>query len=382
MSVRDRAKTGLVMGVSIVGCGTGPVPPPQPRPRVTQDVTAPPAPTSRPPRRSRHKAALDRLRADAVYTNHVGRTVLYSWTTAEQVAGLHRDKVLLTRTRSPTKGLAQFDRTLRALQDPVSRLLMRDGWNRRRFAWSSPWPTIAGWPHESYGDQLIEIRLRPDAWIGVLVSDACSPGARARWRFVDAKDRPVPESEVLAKPERLAAVYHQSTADPRGALAQCGGTFASPTVPFREYVIVREEMVARWAMGTEELRKTILTSRASLRAVQSALETVPRSYAGPDLRSWARGLNTKVWPAKSAPETPRSLYEGNLTWGNELYVPTAYAIENIITRLRAAARGQKSPLVHAPDPAQLRIYWQRHRKAKPAPAVPGNKRRSRGGGTF
>src|SRR6185369_1320083 len=101
-----------------------------------------------------------------------------------------------------------------------------------RFAWTNAWATVLGWPGEKYGDQLLRVTLRPNAWL------AFHQARTKQWRFFDASGRPVTQAAVLKAPERLAGVYFiQDLYDVMGSM----GTFAVGVgTPYREVVLVNE----------------------------------------------------------------------------------------------------------------------------------------------
>jgi hypothetical protein len=122
-------------------------------------VAIPPAP--------QESEALDLLRKEAVLSSAPARQTLYTWTTRAQIEELARDRVLLTRTESPVHGPAYYDQIVAARAaagDALAQKLRTPAFAKARHAWANPWATLLGWPDESYGDELIAVTLKPEAW--------------------------------------------------------------------------------------------------------------------------------------------------------------------------------------------------------------------------
>jgi hypothetical protein len=161
MGWRSRRRSAALATSLLVGCGS----PTQPTPQ-------PPADSTRLEPRKDPAAELARgLAGDAVYHDKFARRILYSWTTTEQIDDLRKTKRLLVRDESPTNGASYVDQVLYALSlrgDLVAQKIYTAPFAKMRFAWPSMWATRAGWPNEQYGDQLIRITLKVDAWIAYL----------------------------------------------------------------------------------------------------------------------------------------------------------------------------------------------------------------------
>src|SRR6185436_1736329 len=76
---------------------------------------------------------------------------------------------------------------------------------KARFSWTNPWATLLGWPGETYGTQLLEIELKPEAWIAVFNANGLV--------VYDAEGALVAIETALANPEQIGAIYYQSSAD-------------------------------------------------------------------------------------------------------------------------------------------------------------------------
>lgn len=224
-----------------------------------------------------------RLRAHQVSTDDFARRVFYTWTSPAQVAALRSSHTLLWATAQSSGRPSPFLRLLSELRSPrqaghelAALLLDHPLLQRRRYAWSSPFATVLGLGERTYGEALIEVVLRPEAIIGRLSRPRRQGPPLA---FVDLRGNPVPDSEVLAHPERLAAIFHVRPPDPQ-----------EPTdfVPFREYILCNESMVLSWSVGTDALRARLDAEAALLRALRSHFSTLTqKEYAASAYPSWS-----------------------------------------------------------------------------------------------
>jgi hypothetical protein len=216
-----------------------------------------------------------------VYHDKFARRALYSWTTTEQVEDLRKTKRLLVRDESPTNGASYVDQVLYALSrrgDPVAQKMYTAPFAKMRFAWSSMWATRAGWPNEQYGDQLIRITLKADAWIAYLST------ATGTIVVHDMQDKLIPTDVVLAKPERIAAIYFVSDASVPPAPG-----IPRPHSSFREYAICNESMIEWYEVGTARLAGEVDKAIALIERLVGWVakenvvnrEPAPRGWHGP-----------------------------------------------------------------------------------------------------
>ncbi len=198
----------------------------------------------------------ERLRALAVTDADFYRPVLYSWTTPASIATVRATHRALVATASTGTFVSPFNRALARLAahgDRVARIFTTQ-LVHRRYAWPAPFATVLGLGPRSYGNALIRLELRPDAWIGRFDPDAEVPFA-----FVDAANGAVAIDDALAHPERIAAVFHVRT-----------GRDVDPK--FREYIVCNEAMVT-WSIGTPEIRAELVAERALLVALHAQLSS-------------------------------------------------------------------------------------------------------------
>jgi hypothetical protein len=252
---------------------------------------------------------------------HVGVRTVYTWTSQAQIDELRQDPTLLTRSASVVgeRGRATDYLLSRAATDDIAAILSRPEFEKKRFGWTNAWATALGWEGETYGDQLLEIRLRADAWIGRLSTRT------GEWAFFDTSNRPVALEAVRQSPDRIAAFYFADDAA-RG----CGGTlFGQP--PYREYVVCNEAMIESWSASTPELLAHLTTAISALEALRDAL-----ARAGCTASSESVGcFQTEVIAVWDSPRKDLvGAFEGSLAFPNELYVPTVINVENLIQSLQ------------------------------------------------
>lgn len=254
------------------------------------------------------------------------RRVLYSWTTEEQYETLRTDRVLLTRTERPGVGGGLIRDVLRALAeagDPLSQALQAPEFQAARYAWPNPWATLMGWPGESYGDWLIEIELRDDAWVMTLLG--------SQWQVVDRDDQLVARKDAIENPGRIGAIFHFHEADPN---AQCGGSFSSGGAgAYREYFLPNESMIARWSLATDQMRARLEADIATLEAYRE----YKRQGAG---TLWGAFENSTlcIWKGQHGwtEGAPDHAYLASLALTSPAYVPATAPLDALIEALSGA----------------------------------------------
>jgi hypothetical protein len=262
--------------------------------------------------------------------------VFYSWTTAEQVAELRANQVLFSRTEREGLGpgyafeaLANFSTSGTELEHQLARVLGEELFVTARFAWTNAWATRLGIGGEDYGDQLLTIRLRPEAWM--VIFDGTSLYVR------DASDQQVPREEALATPERIGGIYFLRG----GAIGgpSCNPTFFEGADGYREFILGNIGMVEEWSLGTEALRQHLESEIARLEQFIALLRACPQEM-------YSAGWNRDVvcgW----AP-TPYATYENTLALPSELYFRDPNRLVQLVATLRAALF-EIEPLVVRPN---------------------------------
>lgn len=284
----------------------------------------------------------------------VGRTVagdaparreLFTWTTSEQADEIREGRVLLTRTERPGMGpgfameaLAQVGKqaggpnvTPEAVE--LAQLLSGPSFSKARYAWSEPWATRAGWPGESYGDQLVRILLREDAYL-------------ARFRngtvdVVDMDNQPVDPQLALAQPERIAGVYFVRDATVGGP--DCRGSFFGGGSGYREFIIGNAAMIEEWSIGTPEIRARLEQDIALLQAFYDRVLPCP-SYV--DASSWNINVGCRWESGGPLNDDEVSFYEAALAIPNENYLPSPAPLLSLLDLLKSS--------LFEPDPLVVR----------------------------
>jgi hypothetical protein len=201
----------------------------------------------------------------------------------------------------------------------LAQLLSGPAFEKARYAWPEPWATRAGWPDETYGDQLVRIVLRPEAWLARYRSSTLD--------VVDMSNQPVPIADALAHPERLAGVFFvkdRATGGPR-----CGGSFQGGGDGYREFIIGNEAMVEEWSLGTAEIRARVESDIELLQTFFERVRPCPPSY---DANSW----NIDVVCGWSGTPSGSELgaYQAALAIPSPGYIPSAVALVTLIETLQ------------------------------------------------
>jgi hypothetical protein len=263
---------------------------------------------------------VSRLRTHAVSSDDFARSVFYTWTSPDQVAALRSSHALLVATSQSSlhpspylRLLAELRRSGQPGHELAQLLLEHSQLQGRRYAWISPFATVLGLGERTYGEALIEVVLRPEAIIGRL---ARAPKGDSPFRFVDLSGNPIPESQVMAHPERLAAIYHLRPQNPQ-----------EPTdfVPFREYILCNEAMVLSWSVGTEAIRARLAAETALLRALRPYFAALPQ-----------REVYRSAFPAWSLVTADAPLlvqWRAALAFDNRKYRPLTDNLDHIIAGL-------------------------------------------------
>jgi hypothetical protein len=251
--------------------------------------------------------------------------VFYSWTTDEQVAELRAGTALFSRSERPGEGRGLLFSELATLaastsDDPAPALadvLVNQTFAKARFAWPNPWATLLGFPGETYGNQLLRIELRPEAWIARF--------ERGELSVYDAQNQPVPLEQALASPERIGAIFYQSRGE---SGRQYCGTFSQGSVGFREFALGNISMVQNWSLATPQIRERLEADLAELAAFEDQLACFG------DTSSWSTDV-TCEWDGSHSPGL-LSNYDFALGLPSELYRPSPENIEALMAALEAS----------------------------------------------
>ena len=264
----------------------------------------------------------DLLFADQVVDEVGAARIFYSWTTDAQIAELRGGADLFNRSERPGMGrgllfteLADFAKAGNAPTNALADVLVNQTFSKVRFAWTNPWATLLGFPGETYGNQLLRIELKADAWIARFDAGGLS--------VVDAQNQPVPLDTVLASPERVGAIYYQSAA--AAGSAYCG-TFSHGGVGFREFVLGNLDMVERWSLATPEIAQRLNDDIAELKAFESQIACMNISS------DWSSAVACE-WGRYPVPNDVLSNYDFALGLPSELYQPSPENLAALIAAL-------------------------------------------------
>jgi hypothetical protein len=250
---------------------------------------------------------------------------LYSWTVPEHVEELRRDKVLLIRSEQEGMGRGNafyaIDRIGLGItpEAQLAKKLSEEIFINIRYAWPHPWATRMGWPDETYGNQLLRIVLKEEAWIARVMENTV--------QVFDLQNQLVPIEEALLHPDRIAAIYFVNDSTNGGP--SCGGSFSGGSGGYREFILGNEAMIAEWSLATQEIRDRI---ESDADRVATFLMRV-RSSPPPS--------NTTYWNAEvvcsweSPPCTEQDTYLKALAIPSDNYLPEVATLAALSDTLRA-----------------------------------------------
>jgi hypothetical protein len=277
------------------------------------------------------------LSADMVQAGTIARNVLYSWTTVQQVAELRADSPLYTRSESSAGLHTNLSTTLSALAqsgDPLAQLLSNTRFQKGRYAWSNAWATLRGWPDESYGNELVRIALKPEAWIVTLIG--------GQFGVIDLNNQPVDVATAIATPERIAATYF---VNPAGGAGACGSfTTDCATGAYREYFLNNEAMVLEWSLRTPEILSELQRSLMLVQSLRDQIAATPLAnaeacdFSRTAFCNWTAGQN---WSGG-----PRG-YVQALALSSAYYLPTVANMDSLHSALQSSLF-TPDPFVHSP----------------------------------
>jgi hypothetical protein len=258
----------------------------------------------------------------------LARRELFSWTMDEQAAELRRDQVLFTRSERPGMGpgyaftvIAQLalDAT-ESERAQLASLLGGDLFAKARFAWSEPWATRMGWPGEDYGNNLLRIVLKPEAWVVVVRAGDLS--------VFDLQNQPVSLTDALANPTRLGAIFFERDASAGGPF--CGGSFISGSNGYREFILGNLAMVEEWSLGTQQIKDRLSANIQQLTSFLQRIRVCPLTSGMPE---W----NSNVvcdWDRASTDLSEQIAYERSLAIPSDNYLPLPAQLATMIETLQ------------------------------------------------
>jgi hypothetical protein len=266
------------------------------------------------------------LFVDQVVSRVGAQRIFYSWTNEEQVAELRAGGELFSRSERPGLGRGLLFTELAAVAEsepsPVTQLaeaLVNQVFAKARFAWTNPWATLLGFPGETYGNQLLRIELKPDAWIARFDQGTLT--------VFNANSEEVPIETALATPERIGAIFYQSRADAESCYV---GSFARGGVGFREFALGNIDMVERWSLATPEIVERLQSDIDELQAFQAqvACMSIGADWSTEVTCAWGGGLIS----AASA----LGNYDFALGLPSDLYRPSSENLEALVAALEVS----------------------------------------------
>jgi hypothetical protein len=259
--------------------------------------------------------------------------VIWSWTTSEQAAELRKNRVLYTRTRSPTLGRGHLFDVLAERAKKGDRIATRLGGRelaKGRFGWHTPWPTILGAaPDETYGLELLRIELRRDAWFARVRTSS------EAFEFVDLAGAPVESANALASFDRVAGILFENDIAARWASTGTGGG----GLVYREIYVGNEARVETWSHRTASMLAILDAHAAELTTLRDWLAALGGHGGAVD---WQRRA-ARSW--RRPPSTTLERYFASLAFLTEPYTPDAAHVSAIVAKL-VEARFTPAPLVH------------------------------------
>ncbi|MBI3510756.1 MAG: hypothetical protein HY064_08830 [Bacteroidetes bacterium] len=273
--------------------------------------------------------------------SHFGRKEFYTWTTPEQIEALRGGEEILSRSISPKNGPSNYDLVLSdSIYDTIktARLLRETRYAKKRFAWTSAWPTVMGWENEKYGDQLLKITLKDSA---IIV--AFTPYCDTIFRYEDCYGNKLDENFVLNHSERIAAVYFagQKTGDKTGVR----GTYGKPMrmhnvqIQYREYVICHEAMIVSLEYGTDKIKNEMQEEIGALSDLENYLiqpKNGNKFYYG--------YVGTNYCYSNYSPGSVYGSYSNSIAFTNDYYLFKAERMKAISAAMNKAFNDQKKQI--------------------------------------
>jgi len=257
------------------------------------------------------------------------RRELFSWTTAEQAAALRQDKQLFTHVEAQGLGpgfafiyLQQLSvDSTRSERAQLASILSGELFAKKRYAWTEPWATRMGWPGEDYGDQLLRIVLKPEAWV-VLVQGG-------ELVVIDQDNASVPLAQAIANPQRLGAIFYRKDAQVGGP--ECFSTFTSGSNGYREFILGNLAMVEEWSIGTQAIRDRLTANIEQLTRFLARIRSCPVVSSG---ARWNHDVSCSWGSELSLPLSDVTAYQQALAIPSDLYLPVPAQLAAMIETLQ------------------------------------------------
>lgn len=258
--------------------------------------------------------------ADAVANASPLRSVVWSWTTAEQADELRHGSPLFTRVTNKDGERGYLHTVLQKQEGRAAELLRSKRFDKGRFGWWNPWATADGYLGERWGDRLLRIQLEPRAWLAVVRSS--EPSARV----LDLDNRPVSDAQLKAEPDRLAGAFFIHDELSGSERTWCDPSIGGWAVGYREVYLGDEALVRSWSQRTGQID-------ARLESAAGALEKLAGlELPGTNVCRW-RAMVLRAWD--NQPSTaPEFQYRRGLAFASEEYRDTPDNLRRLAKLLR------------------------------------------------
>ncbi len=263
------------------------------------------------------------LEADAVSNHSPARSVLWSWTTGEQLAELRGGSPLFTRVTDQDGERGYLYSVLAQKTGPAVELLRGRRFDKGRFGWWNPWATCDGFLGERWGERLIRIELVPHAWLAVVRS------SRPQATVFDLDNRPVSEDQLRAHPERLAGaffVHDQLLGTERWA---CNPSIGGWVQGYREVYLGDESLVRGWTADSVQLRDRLASAAGCLEALAAIAPEREVAHC-----RWAAKVLGE-WDAPAPPADALEAYRRALAFSTAEYDSSPGNLRRLATLLRS-----------------------------------------------
>jgi hypothetical protein len=269
--------------------------------------------------------------------NRVLRQAVYTWTTAEQLAILRQTDVLFQRDERPGMGPgALFSAlALAPIRRPELASIVADlrgpKFSKGRYAWINTWGASAGYQGESYGNELITMRLRPEALFLQLWSTG--PQSAELGDLVELTNAKYTGPVTEAVRARVAGVYFVNQVEGEYGTYNygCGTPTVTPISGYREVFVGNADMLAQCAAHTQEVQDTMWRDINRLTALAPVLGT-----GDFDLHecAWTRRMRDVVWTRQTSPVDALDDYESSLCFLDTPYRPTTANLQALAQTLQ------------------------------------------------
>jgi hypothetical protein len=259
------------------------------------------------------------------------------WTESIQLVRDPTDLIALPMGLVAGVGMGGLQKTLAALTPsafgPELSLILEDLRSPQRangrYTWINPWGASLGFQGEAYGDELMQIRLRPEALLLRMIAAGIGGVSAEVCDLTGAPFKALPLSQVRS---RIAGVFYARFQGPNNQgsfAAYCPG--APGGVSHREIFLSNLAMVAEYSYKTKAIAAALSDQAAKL----ALLAPAPTDgHLDPNACAWRRRVESGPW--QSAPTDALTSYESSLCFLDAPYRPSTANLRALAQRLRAA----------------------------------------------